>query len=167
MPITVQTNLDFLIDELRLELGDTDNSSYRYTDDWLRTSLISATKTLMTWWNYKYLINDTTFDVERNPSHAYIFASPPILEKGDERPIVLMAFMTIGQGALQESSWNLGSWKDAEISYSNIQGGRSKDRGMERAWNELMGLIKPPTSRLAQPTKGSLPGFKNNQYEYD
>ncbi len=167
MPIITETNLDYLIDDLRLTLGDTDSASYRYTEEWLRTSLVSSTKTLMTWWNYKYLINDTTSNVERNPNHSYIFGSPPILEKGDERAIVLMASILIKDGAMQNSSWDVGSWRDAEISYSNIQGSKSRDRSVDRAWDELLGLLKPPSSRLAQTAKGSLPGYIGNEYEYD
>ena len=163
MPVN-SSNLDYLIDSLRLHLGDI-SSPYRYADEWLRTSLVISVKALQRWWNYKYLIDDDD-NVDRNDNYSdYLFSEPPIVERGDEKPIVLMASIIIKEGSLEDNSWAVGSWRDAEIGYSNIEGNRSKMGSIQRDWEELTNMLKPPVKRLAQPRKGSLPGYKNNIYE--
>ena len=76
-----------------------------------------------------------------------------------------MASIIIKEGSLEDNSWAVGSWRDAEIGYSNIEGNRSKMGSIQRDWEELTNMLKPPVKRLAQPRKGSLPGYKNNIYE--
>jgi hypothetical protein len=76
-----------------------------------------------------------------------------------------MASIIILEGSLENNAWNLGSWRDAEISYSNIESGRVRDLNIKRLWDELMSLITPPTKKLARTTRGELPGYKNNVYE--
>jgi hypothetical protein len=166
MPVS-SSNLDTYIDILRLNMGDIDSTAYRYVDDWLRTALVASVKTLQTWWNYKYLI-DTNNDVTRNSSLAattYEFTSPPILQMADERPVILMAMIILKEGSLENASWSIGSWKDNEISYSNIQAARTKENGIDRDWNELTDLLKPPGKRLIGSSKQSLKGYKSNPYE--
>jgi len=163
MAIDTETNLDYLITDLRLHLGDT-SEPYRYTDAWLRTSLVMSVKALMRWWNYKYLI-DTDYNASRNPNVTFLFASPPIIEYGDEHPIVLMASIIIKEGSLQESAWSAGSWRDAEIAYSNIEGNRARTQSLLKDWETLESILKPPQKRLAQAKKASTPGYIDNQYE--
>lgn len=164
MPIELSTNLDYLIDSLRLHLGDTNIDSYRYIDSWLRTALTLAVKNLQTWWNHKYLI-DTDDNVYRNIHTIFLTGAPPIIQTCDERPIVLAASLIIKGGSLESNSWNVGSWKDNEIAHSNIEGSKAKIISYQRDWDELTSLLKPPTSKLAWIIKGGLPGFQNNQYE--
>ena len=164
MPVDETTNVDYLIDFLRLHLGDIDSSAYRYADEWLRTSLIMSIKTLQRWWDYKYLIDDN-YDVYRNQHWTYLFASPPIIEHGDEEPIILMASMIIKEGSLENNSWSVGSWRDAELAYSNIEGNKAKIESLEKDWDALISVLKPPTKRLARTIKGSLPGYIGNLYE--
>jgi hypothetical protein len=164
MPVDETTNLDYLIDSLRLHLGDTNSGSYRYTDEWLRTALIMSVKALQRWWDYKYLV-DTNYDVYRNQHWTYLFPEPPIIEHGDEYPVILMAAIITKEGSLENNSWNVGSWKDAEIAFSNIEGNKAKMESLKNDWDALTDIIKPPTKRLARTTKGSLPGYKRNQYE--
>lgn len=160
MPVR-SSNLDYLIDDLRLHLYDIDSSSYRYEDDWLRTALVAAVKSLMPWWNEKYVIN-TNNDVARNTSsHGwassdYEYDSPPVIMVGDERPIILMASIIIKGGTLENNAWDYGSWKDDEISYSNIEGGKQKNQSLMRDWNELTDYLTPPTKKLAQTFKRDL-----------
>lgn len=163
MAIETVTNLDYLITDLRLHLGDI-TEPYRYTTDWLRTSLVMSVKALMRWWNYKYLI-DTDYNALRNPRSTFLFPSPPLIEYGDEHPIVLMASIIIKEGSLEESAWNTGSWRDAEIAYSNIEGNKAKTTSLRQDWDTLESILKPPQKRLAQSKKGSTPGFLDNQYE--
>lgn len=166
MSISVETNLDYLIDALRLHLGDTTVDSYRYTDEWLRTSLVGAVKALMRWWNAKYLINNTTYDAERNTSKwTYSYTDPPLIQHDDEYPIILMASIVIKSGSLENVSWSLGRWKDSEISYSNIASGNTKDVSIIRDWKFLELILSPPIKKLKGSLKGSLPGYQGNVHE--
>jgi hypothetical protein len=160
------TDLTYLLPRLRLRIGDTDESSYRYIDDWLIVALVGAIESLQRWWNYKYLIDENDL-VYRNPNCTFVLPEPPVVERGDTQIIVLMASIVIKSGDMQSLSWNLGSWKDAEISYSNIESGKSKSDSIKRDWEELKSLITPPTRKLSFPVKGHLPGYTDNKYEYD
>ena len=164
MAIETATNLDYLIPELRLHLGDTDDASYRYTDVWLRTALVMSVKALMRWWNYKYLV-DTEYNASRNPRITFLFPEPPTIEYGDEYPIILMASIITKEGSLEESAWSVGSWRDAEIAYSNIEGNKARTSSLKQDWATLESILKPPQKRLAQSKKGSTPGFLGNRYE--
>jgi hypothetical protein len=164
MAIDTSTNLDYLITSLRLWLGDTDSTSYRYTDAWLRTALVSSVKNLQAWWNHKYLI-DTSYNVYRNPNIEFLFPEPPIIQNSDEYPIVVMGSLIIKGGSLESNSWNVGSWKDHEISYSNIEGSKAKRDSFKRDLMALTQILKPPSDRLAWAIKGSLPGFHKNVFE--
>jgi hypothetical protein len=163
MAIETETNLDYLITDLRLHLGDT-SEPYRYTDSWLRTSLVMSVKALMRWWNYKYLI-DSDYNASRNPRITFLFPAPPTIEYGDEYPIVLMGSIIIKEGSLENSSWSTGSWRDAEIAYSNIEGNRARTASLRQDWETLEDILKPPQKRLAQARKASTPGYLNNKYE--
>ena len=164
MPIESVTNLDYLIDGLRLHIGDITPATYRYADEWLRTALVMSVKALQRWWNYKYLV-DTDYNVYRNQNFTYLFPEPPIIENGDEQPIILMASIITKEGSLEQNSWAVGSWRDAEISYSNIEGNRSKEGSIDRDWKLLTDILKPPMKRLAQAKKQSLKGYLGNRYE--
>lgn len=165
LPLT--TNLYEYIERLRLHLGDTNSSSYRYMDEWLRVALISATEALMSRWNYKYLLTNAEDDVYRNPNIRFLFPEPPVIQRGDVRPLILMGSIIIKEGSLENSSWNFASWRDAEIAFSNLEASRSKDRSIDRDINELDDILPIRSKRLAQPKKGHLPGYKNNPYEHD
>ena len=160
MPVR-SSNLDYLIDLLRLHLYDIDSSSYRYEDSWLRTSLVASVKALMSWWNDKYVI-DTNNDVTRNTaangwsSTDYKYVSPPIIMTKDELPIILMASIIIKKGTLENNAWDYGSWRDDEIQFSNIEGGKQKKGSLAQDWTDLTGYLTPPTKKLAQTFKRDL-----------
>ncbi len=164
--ITTPTNLDYLITPLRLHLND-NSSPYTYSDDELRTRLVYAVKALMPRWNYRYLINDSTNNVYRNPHCVFLFSSPPIIQHGDERPIILQAAIDIKVAVVYTNSQTAGTWKDEEISYSNVEGIRVMKESLNRDIEELNALLPVGRKRLAQPVKQSLPGFMNppNVYE--
>lgn len=164
MPILTKTNYDHLIGDLRLQLGDTDSTSYRYAEEWLRTAISGSIKILQRWWKSRYLI-DTDNQIYRNTACFFSQSDPPLIEQKDERVMVLMASIIIKGGSLESNAWNIGSWKDAEISYSNIQGGKMHEDSIKRDWIELLSLIKPPTKRLAKSVKASLPGFMHNEFD--
>lgn len=161
--MTTTVDITYLIPRLRMAVGDGDES--RYTDEWLETSLIASVENLQKWWNYKYLL-DSNSQVYRNPNIKFLFSQPPVVEGADNRPIVLMASILIKTGQLENLSWNLGAWRDAEISYSNIESGRRKDKGLDRDWRELTSILKPPQKRLASAGKGHLPGYLGSSNEY-
>lgn len=161
MPIEVVTDLDFLIPELRARLGDTDETAYRYLDSWLRVSLVTALKSLQRWWRIRYLIDDS-YVVTRYENSTFSLDAPPVILTADQTPIVIMASILTKEGSLQNNSWVIGSWRDAEVSVSNIESGRLQDKSLERDWNELMWYLKPPSKRLSVPTRDSIPGA--NEY---
>ena len=94
-----------------------------------------------------------------------VFASPPVIERGDIKPIILMSALIIKSGDLENLSWNVGAWRDAEISYSNIEASRRKDATIERDWNELTSILKPPQKRLSSSRKGHLAGYRGSIFE--
>jgi len=159
-------DLSYLIPRLRLHIGDINSTSYRHLDEWLRLALIASIESLQTWWNYKYLINEND-DVYRNSTRRFLQPEPPVIERGDIKPVTLMAAIIIKTGDLENLSWNVGAWRDAEISYSNIEGSRRKDETLKRDWRELTSILKPPQKRLASTRKGHLPGFTQSPNEYD
>jgi hypothetical protein len=156
--ITVTTDLDYLLPELRARLGDTDETAYRYLDEWLRVSLVSALKALQRWWRIRYTIDETTYIVARYAESTFLVDEPPVIQQWDETPIVIMASILTKSGVLQNSSWTTGSWRDAEIAVSNIESGRIKDSSLTRDWNELEMYILPPTRKLTGIVRTSIPG---------
>src|ERR1041385_6364004 len=141
--ITVTTDLDYLIPSLRWKLGDIDPTNYRYLDEWLRVALVSALKTLQRWWGIRYLIDDTTYVVSRYSGSDFTFDAPPVIQSMDEEPIVIMAAILTKEGTLENSAWSTGSWRDAEVSVSNIEGSRVKEALLNKLWEQLFYYILP------------------------
>jgi hypothetical protein len=160
------SNLSYLIPYVRLRLGDTDVSSRRYLDEWLQRSLVLSTITLGKWMNFKYLL-DENYNIYRNPNHQFMFPAPPVIEGADESIIVAMATYLTLEGSLENSAWDVVSWKDAEISFSNLESARTRSRVLERLWEEITLTVQPPGKRLSFSVKGHLPGYKRNVYEFD
>lgn len=160
MIVEAETDIDYLIPQLRLHLGDLNPTSYRYMDSWLRTALLSSIKSLSRWWDSKYLLSDDLTDpnlvasglledsVYRNESYRHFeFELPPTIQLKDERPILLMAAILIKSGSMENSSWDLGHWRDDELSYSNIEGGKARRESIARDVQELENILKPPVKR--------------------
>jgi hypothetical protein len=160
--ITDATELDFLLPELRFRLGDTDETAYRYLDEWLKVALVSALKSLQRWWRIRYIIDETTYVVTRYEDSTFLIDEPPTIMTNDQTPIIIMASILVKSGVLQNSSWTIGSWRDAEVAVSNIESGKIKEGSIQRDWNELLWYLKPPTRRLGIPTRDSIPGA--NEY---
>jgi hypothetical protein len=160
--------LDYLIADVRVRVGDLDATAYRYLDATILQVLSLAVRTLGRWWNYKYLV-DVDGTIYRNPNlpGKFLFPEPPVIEPYDEPIIALMASLLLLEGSLENSAWSTVSWRDAEISFSNLEGGRLRDANLNRLWNELTSMITPPSKKLAQSVKGSLPGYKDNSFEQD
>lgn len=147
------SELSKLLPRLRLHLGDINSQSYRYMDDWLILALKGAIQALERRWDSKYLIDETTDDIVRNPLYIFSFDEPPIVQGMDIQPIILQASIIIKQGSLENSSWNFGSWRDAEISVSNIEGSRAKDSSLQRDWDELNSLLPAATKKLTKSVR--------------
>jgi len=145
------TDLNYLIPRLRLKLGDL-IPPYKYMDEWLHLSLVASVDALQRWWSDKYQI-----DVNNRVS--------PAIERRDIYPIILMASIILKSGSLENFSWNVGSWRDAEISYSNIEGSRGKQDSLKQDWNELNMILTSPNKKLVGSVKGHLPGYVGNQIE--
>jgi len=148
-PITISGSLDYLLPVLRLHLGDTVPATYRYMDEWLRVALVSGVKSLQRWWGDRYLVDTATNYIYRGTSYTFLYVEPNIIQDLDERPLILMASILVKSGQLESNSWNVGSWRDAEIAVSNIEGNRAKEFGITMDWEELKGFILPPTKRLS------------------
>lgn len=146
------TDLNYLIPRLRLKLGDLNPASYRYLDEWLHSALVASVDALQRWWADKYIIGDDNR------------VSPTILRR-DIQPIILMASIILKSGSLENFSWNVGSWRDAEVSFSNIEGGRGKADSLQKDWDELNMLLTPPNKKLSLAHKGHLPGYVGNMNE--
>lgn len=158
------TYLTTLIRRLRLQIGDTDSSSYRYTDEQLELSLIASVEALQPWWNYRYRL-DSEDRIYRNENVTFKYAEPPVIQRSDIRPIILMASIIVKSGSLENLAYSLGAWRDAEISYSNIESGRSRDRSLLRDKEELENILKPPQKRLYGSRKTHLHGYEDNIFE--
>lgn len=158
------TYLTYLIRRLRLQIGDTDVTAYRYTDEQLELTLVAAVEALQSWWSFKYLINEDD-EVYRNPNVAFEYSEPPVIQRSDIRPIILMASAVNKSASLENMAFNLGAWRDAEVSVSNIESGKSKDRSLQRDLDELRDILKPPQKRLYGSAKTHLPGYVDNLYE--
>jgi hypothetical protein len=148
MSIETAINLDYLLPTLRFKMGDIDPASYRYTDGWLRVALISGVNAMQRWWGDRYIV-DSAYNTTRGASYTFLYTDPPLIQGMDERPLILMSSILIKSGQLESNSWNVGSWKDAEIAVSNIEGSRSKQFGLGLDWEELKMYILPPTHRLS------------------
>ena len=149
MSIETTTNLDYLLPVLRFKLGDTDPLTYRYTDGWLRVALVTAVKSMQRWWGDRYNVDATTYDVSRSTTFEFTQVEPEVIQDRDQTPLVLMAAILVKSGQLESNSWSVGSWKDAEIAVSNIEGNKAKQFGLGLDWEELKSYILPPTKKLA------------------
>ena len=168
--MTTYYDLTELYPRLRLRIGDIVPATYRYTDAWLLVALQASVERLGKWFNYKYLLDATTGQVYRNTNaNNFIFEevdSASVVEPSDKEIIVTMAAIITLEGSLENSAWDFASWRDAEISYSNLESARSRGATLQRLWDELLADIKPPMKRLARSKSNPLQGFKDNSYEY-
>jgi hypothetical protein len=164
--ITEPTNLDYLITPLRLHIND-NTVPYTHSGEELRTRLVYAVKALANRWNNRYLINNDTNYIERNPHTTFLLANPPLIQYSDERAIILQAAIDIQKASVRTSAAAAVSWKDDEVSYSNLSSVKFLQESLARDIEELDSLLPVSKNRLAQPRKQSLPGFDLpiNDYE--
>jgi hypothetical protein len=156
----MSVTIDYLIPFLRMRLGDINPDSYRYADEWLLNALIFGVKLSARYWNNRYMINENGV-VTRGPNTTFLTdeASYGTIEDRDEPVIVLLSTIVLLEGSLENSAYSITSWKDAEISFSNLESGRIRDSNLNRLYTELNMLVTAPTKKLARTIKGSLPGY--------
>lgn len=148
------TDVDHLIPVLRFYLGD--HTTRRYSTDTLRQSLIFSIRMLMRKWASRYTV-DEAGTVTRSTSVNFESTSPPVIQYRDEPPIVIQAAIIVKSGSLQDSSWQIASWKDDEIAVSNIQADRSRRDSLEHDKELLEDYFK---RRLYAGSRQELPGFR-------
>lgn len=153
----MEVTLDYLIPVLRLRIGDVNEASYRYLDEWLMIALTAAVRSLERYWGSKYIVDDSG-TVARYEDYAYFEfpESSGVIQKKDENIIILKAALIILEGSLENMAWSTGSWKDAEISYSNIQSGNLRGETIKSIKAELDSLIKSPIKRLTRGYRATI-----------
>jgi hypothetical protein len=151
------TDLDYLIEDLRVYLGDIDPTDYQFSRETLSDALLLALKTLGRRWRRKYKI-DVEGNIVRNINkHRYEDSEPPVVLFNDEPLIVVQAAIIVKSAELKNHTWDLQSWKDDEISFSNLGAGRAA-RDVLKQDREL--LEKLLNGKLYGVARQSLPGFK-------
>lgn len=147
--VTSPTNVDYLIPDIRLAVGDLD--SVVFTDTIVRTALINGIKYLQSKWHERYQIYQITMlvepqpsdtpsgfiyaalpdgynyipsglnvnDVFRNPFIAFNDPSTAVITQPDEFPIILAATLFLRQSLLSSSQQTFVNWTDGKYSYSN------------------------------------------------
>lgn len=155
MALDVVTSLDYMIEDLRFYLGDV-IVPYRYADSHLRHALVMACKALMKKWRNRYTIN-TSYTVSRSSTAEFYELVPPTVERADEIAFILQGSIIIKTAELQDTSWDIASWRDDEIAYSNIAGGGALKRSLE---NDIAALEEFLRRRLFGSARQSMPGFK-------
>ncbi len=148
------SNLEPLIGFLRVQIGDL-TSTPTYTDETLHNILRYAVMALQPRWSDKYVV-DVDGVVYRGPV-VFQFSSPPVIQTKDYRPIVLMASILIKTGNKNVNSGTTASWKDDEVSYSNIEAAKQRDSTLNDDIKELENLL--PSKKLARPLYGRLYGW--------
>lgn len=149
MFIVYPTNIDYLLDEVRLHIGDTESTLF--SDSLVRSSLVFAVKSAYKRWGGRYLVfNDgmptgggdpipagyiyaklpdgygyvpsglVENDIFRNPSFTFADTGATIITQEDEPIVVLMAAIILRRSYLSSSSNSFVNWSDGEYSYSNV-----------------------------------------------
>jgi len=149
------SDLTYLVIDLRRYIYDI-TEPYSYTDDLLDAYLMQGMRMLGVRWNYRYLITITGTVTRNTAITSWKTTSPPIIEYGDESKIILQSAILLKSGSAFNSSWDVGSWKDDEIAYSNIQAAKSRDLSIIRDQELLDQLLK---GRLFIGSAYDLPGY--------
>ena len=152
----VTSNLEELITPFRIQIGDT-TSDPTYSDEVLHEVLRQAISALMTRWNDRYFV-DNEGVVNRNTTELFSWSSPPVIQHRDRRAIVLMASIMIKSGKKFSESGNAHSWRDEEISYSNIESARQLNSTLAEDKAELDSIVPPASKKLARPLMDRLYG---------
>lgn len=167
MIITQPTNIDYMIEDVRLRLGDYTGATY--SNAITRTSIIAGIKYLQRKWNNRYQILTSDMirtpaisgqiyaatvegdsyipeiaanDVFRNPFLTFTQTYPPVIAQPDEELIILASiyFMTLAR--LTSSSDTFERWSTEDVSYSNIEASRSQQTVLTQVKADLDAALK-------------------------
>ncbi len=153
------TTLAYLIPQFRRHLSDY-TLPYTYDDTVLSGFLFDAIKALGHRWNNKYFVATvggvSDLIVRNENSNLFDFSEPPVIQSQDERAIVLQASVVIKSSTKWSESGSAVTWKDEEISYSNIQSAKQRSSTLDDDVRELNELFPV---KLAQAKYGRLYGY--------
>ncbi len=149
--------LDYLIPSLRVHLGDSE--TLNYAPDYLRQCLILAIKALSRRWRNRYIYSATGVLSRSTDFQAFTMSEPPTIETSDEYPVILQASIIIKTSEYRRLATTFGSWRDDEISYSNISSSQALLASLQSDITELNDLLPLGTIKLARTRKGELRGF--------
>ena len=149
------SNLEELILPLRIQIGDID-ATPTYSDETLHLILKNAVSSLMRRWNDRYFVDNDGI-VQRSPIEPFEWSSPPVIQRKDWRAIILQSAIVIKGGKKFSESGNVASWRDEEISYSNVESARQRSSTLADDRAELESLL--PSKKLARPISGRQYGW--------
>lgn len=153
------TTLAYLIPQLRRQLSDY-TAPYTYSDDVLSGFLLDSIKALGGRWNNRYRVAtvDSVSDLVVRNSSTYLFefSEPPVIQYQDERAVVLQASIFIKSSTKWSESGSAVTWRDDEISYSNLESARQRSSTLQDDINELNKLFP---IKLAKVQYGRLRGW--------
>lgn len=158
-----RSNLEELVFPLRIQIGDI-GAIATFSDERLHDFLRMSVADLMRRWNDKYYI-DNDGVVHRNPNITFEWSNPPEIQHKDRRPIVLQASVMIKGGLRFSGSGSTVTWRDEEISFSNVEAARQMGSSLQDDIAELNALL--PKQKLAYPVYGDLPGWDISPREWD
>jgi hypothetical protein len=180
MFIVFPTNVDYLIQDIRLRIGDLDAT--RLSDSIVRTAIISAVKSLQRRWGSRYLVFDPSAltpdvpapsgyvsafvlgsvqsipsglaanDVFRNPVVEFSHGNVPVISQEDEYAVVLAASIILRKSQLTSSAETFQIWSDGQYSFSNASKANALSGLTAGDEAELERLFK---ARLAGAVRGS------------
>ena len=173
--IVTTSNLDYLIDPVRLHVGDMAGSTF--SDGLVLTSLVFGVKYLQHRWNSKYLIyasgmlvSGTTVntpqgqctldtlpnenDVFRNCYATFTSDAPPIIDQSDEYAIVLTAAILLRRSVFASSISVFSNWSTPDLSFSNVASHKALLDTINADVAALDMLFK---GKLAAPQKSTWP----------
>lgn len=129
------SNLDYLIEELQLEMGDIDGTAY--STETYRRALVSAVKMLSKRWNGKYYIDDDS-NIQRNSDITFDTTSPPIIEANDEYAIILAGAVILRKVALTSSADSFSNWSTPDLSVST----GSQERALTKLYSDAVQALE-------------------------
>lgn len=182
--ITSPNNVEYLIPDVRLRIGDLDGT--RYSNTIVRSAIVGGIKYLQARWVNRYMVyTDETLvspqpadvpanyiyattpvgnylipsglvpgDIYRNPTATFADTSAAVIAQIDETPIIAAAVMVLSRTQLASSAASFVNWSDGEYSYSNVSSSNILAKLYADSLSELNAYFK--TSR-AKPMRDNLP----------
>jgi len=154
------TTLGYLIPQLRRQLSDY-TEPYSYTDVVLSGFLLDSIKALGNRWNNRYRVAtvDSVPDLTIRSTNNYLFdySEPPVIQYQDERAVILQSSILIKSSTKWSESGSAVTWKDDEVSYSNLGSAKQRSSTLNDDISELDKLFP---IKLAKARTGRLYGWR-------